>query len=85
MHYFPTYILLRPTFNVRIQVILDFSEDEEDLVLGGFGVVRDLARQVRGARDGALQPRQEEDHAPVRRRGVEEAHMLWTGMNRTCL
>lgn len=36
-------MMMIQTFNIGVKIVLDFGEDEEDLVLCGLGVVRDLA------------------------------------------
>ena len=53
---------------------------ELDVLLGRGGVVAELAGSVGRARNGQSLPRQEENHATVARRRVQQPHGVGTKM-----
>ena len=67
-----------PNLNVRVQVVLHLLQDEHDLVFGGLGIVRHLARQICRTGDSVLLPGQEEDDAAVARGWIEKTHLIGT-------
>lgn len=64
-----------PDADVRAEVVPHLVEDPLDLLLLGDRVLLDLGRRVGRAGDRVALPGEEEDDAPVRRRGVDEANL----------
>ena len=61
--------------DLGLEVAADFFEDPVDFILAGDGVTGDFGGSVGGSCDGVALPREEEDDAPVRGRGIDEAHV----------
>lgn len=66
------------TFNIWIQIILDFLQDEHDFILRRLRIVCDFTGQIRGSSNRLPLPWQEENHASITRRWIQQPHLLRT-------
>lgn len=73
-------VIPKSTFDIRIQVILHFVQNELNFVFGGLGMVRYFARCISGTSYRLLLPRQEEYNTTIRCRRIQQAHLFGTAI-----